>query len=239
MIYKIIKIITSLLSKSFEKKLVKKIKLTKIKPKIIIDAGAHIGEYSELFLKNFSTIKKIYCFEPQENIFKILKKKFSKTNKIKCINCALGEKKKVKYFNVGYHQRSSSFLIANSSRFFYKLKSIILFGRISNLIKYKNKVHVSSIDHIFKKKGGIDILKIDVEGYELNVLMGSIKLIKQNKIKLIIIEITNHKMYKSYSSKKIENFLKKNNYNLFSKHKFPFYPFEDRIYIHKSMLVKL
>ena len=53
MLYKIITFITSLLTGSFEKKLVKKIKSTNIKPKLIIDAGAHIGEYSEIFLKNF------------------------------------------------------------------------------------------------------------------------------------------------------------------------------------------
>ena len=238
MLYKIITFITSLLTYSFEKKLIKKIKSTNINPKLIIDAGAHIGAYSEIFLKNFSTIKKIYCFEPQINIFKILKKKFLKTKKVQCKNIALGEKNKIEYFNIGYHQRSSSFLHSNSSNLFYKIKSIILFGKVSNLVKYRSAIHVKSIDNIFKKNTIIDILKIDVEGYELNVLKGSLNLIKNNKIKLIIIEITSHKMFKGYSSKKIEKFFKENNFNLLSRHKFPFYPFEDRIYIHKSVAIK-
>jgi FkbM family methyltransferase len=238
MLYKIITFITSLLTGSFEKKLVKKIKSTNIKPKLIIDAGAHIGEYSEIFLKNFPTIKKIYCFEPQINIFKILKRNFLKTKKVSCKNIALGEKNKIEYFNIGYHQRSSSFVNSNSSSLFYKIKSMILFGKVSNLVKYRSAVRVKSIDNIFKKKITIDILKIDVEGYEFNVLKGSLKLIKNNKIKLIIIEITSHKMFKGYSSKPIEKFLKENNFSLLSRHKFPFYPFEDRIYIHKSLVVK-
>jgi|688.fasta_scaffold206730_2 FkbM family methyltransferase len=238
MLYKIVSFITCLLSDSFEKKLVKKIKSTNINPKFIIDAGAHIGEYSEIFLKNFSSIKKIYCYEPQINIFKILKRNFSKTKKIQFNNIALGEKNKIEYFNIGYHQRSSSFLNYNSSNLFYKIKSVILFGKVSNIVKYRSAVRVKSIDNIFKKKTTIDILKIDVEGYELNVLKGSLNLIKNNKIKLIIIEITTHKMFKGYSSKKIEKFLKENNFNLFSTHKFPFYPFEDRIYVHKSVAIK-
>ena len=56
---------------------------------------------------------------------------------------------------------------------------------------------------------------------------------------MILIEITTHNMFKKYSSKKIENFLKKNNFFLFSEHKFPFYPFEDRIYLNKSIKVKI
>ena len=71
-----------------------------------------------------------------------------------------------------------------------------------------------------------------MEGYELNVLRGALNTIRENRIKVILIEITTHNLFKKYSSKKIENFLKKNNYNLFSRHKFPFYPFEDRIYVH-------
>ena len=57
MLYRLIKLITDLLTSSYEKKLISKIKQIQIKPQIIIDAGAHIGEYSNLFLKNFSTSK--------------------------------------------------------------------------------------------------------------------------------------------------------------------------------------
>jgi FkbM family methyltransferase len=235
MLYRFIKFITSLLVLNYEKKLLLKLKLIQIEPKIIIDAGAHIGEYSKLFLKNFSKIKKIYCFEPQESIFKILKNNFKNNNKVKCINKALGHKVKKSFFNEGYHERSSTFLEVNEDSLFYKVKSLILFGKITNMIKKVNKVEVSTIDFYFNKKKNIDILKIDVEGYELNVLKGALTLIKQNKIKVLLIEITTHNMFKRYSSKKIESFLLENNFVLFSRHKFPLYPFEDRIYLHKSI----
>ena len=238
MLYRFIKFITSWLVSGYEKNLLSKLKLTQIEPRIIIDAGAHIGEYTKLFHKNFSKIQKIYCFEPHENIFRALRNNFKKNNKTKCINKALGDKIEKKIFNEGYHQRSSTFLKVNKNSFFYKIKSLILFGKITDLTKELKKVELTTIDRHFKNKINIDILKIDVEGYELNVLKGASNLIKKNKIKMILIEITTHNMFKKYSSKKVENFLKKNNFYLFSRHKFPFYPFEDRIYLNKSIRVK-
>ena len=239
MLYRFIKFITIILTSRFEKKLLSKIKSTSVKPEIIVDAGAHIGEYSSLFYKNFPSIKKIYSFEPQKSIFLILKNNFKKIDKIQCIQKALGEKKEIKLFNEGYHKRSSTFLTTNKKSFFYKIKSFILFGKITDLTQKINKVEVTTIDNYFKKKTNIDILKIDVEGYELNVLRGALNTIRENRIKVILIEITTHNLFKKYSSKKIENFLKKNSYNLFSRHKFPFYPFEDRIYVHKSLKMKI
>ena len=162
-----------------KKNLLSKLKLTQIEPRIIIDAGAHIGEYTKLFLKNFSKIKKVYCFEPHGNIFRILRNNFKKKNKTKCINKALGDKIEKKFFNEGYHQRSSTFLEINKNSFFYKIKSLILFGKIADLTKEIKKVEITTIDSYFEDKINIDILKIDVEGYELNVLKGASNLMKK------------------------------------------------------------
>ena len=46
-----------------------------------IDVGSHKGTYTDLFVKNFE-IKKIVLFEPQEKIFKFLKKKYSKNKRV-------------------------------------------------------------------------------------------------------------------------------------------------------------
>ena len=45
-----------------------------------------------------------------------------------------------------------------------------------------------------------------------------------------MIEIQKNDMYKNYSIKKIENFLKNNNFILIKKFNFPFMFFEDRFY---------
>ena len=76
----------------------------------------------------------------------------------------------------------------------------------------------------------IDLLKLDTEGHELKILMGSKNLLKKNLVKYLLIEINNSKMYKNYDKKKIFNYLKKNNFVLVKKFKFPFHPFNDSLY---------
>ena len=74
----------------------------------------------------------------------------------------------------------------------------------------------------------IDLLKIDVEGYELEVLKGATKNI--SKIKYIIVEFTRNNAFQNYNSKLISNFLIKNKFKLEKKIIFPLLNFEDRIY---------
>ena len=79
-----------------------------------------------------------------------------------------------------------------------------------------------------KKIKKIDFLKLDVEGYEHNVLLGAKNIIKN--VNFIMLEIQKNNMYQDYSKKNIEVFLKENNFILIKTFKFPFMFFEDRIY---------
>ncbi len=80
------------------------------------------------------------------------------------------------------------------------------------------------------KISNIDLLKIDTEGHEKEVLEGALNLIKEKKIKYILLEFHLSKMYKNYNIKDLENFLDSSNFRLLKKYKFPFLFFEDRIY---------
>ena len=73
------------------------------------------------------------------------------------------------------------------------------------------------------------MLKIDTEGHEYQVLQGLGK--KINKVKIILIEFHNDKIYKNYNSKKIHKYLIKKNFDLKTRIKFPFTEWEDRIYL--------
>jgi len=92
------------------------------------------------------------------------------------------------------------------------------------------KIKVISLKHFCNKKKikYIDFLKIDVEGFEYNVLLGAKHFIKN--VKFIMLEIQKNNMYNNYSKKNIEVFLKENNFILIKTFKFPFMFFEDRIY---------
>ena len=119
----------------------------------------------------------------------------------------------------------------NKNSFYLKVKELILGGNINY---NKQKVKVTTLDNFceVKKIKKIDIIKIDVEGYEYMVLLGAKKII--NNTHYVIIEVQKNSMYKSYSKKKIENFLKKNNFKLLKKFNFPFMFFQDQIYRNKK-----
>ena len=58
----------------------------------------------------------------------------------------------------------------------------------------------------------IDLLKIDAEGHEEFILKGSIKLLRENKINVVYVEVLSQKNNFNYKKKKIKNYLEK--YNL-------------------------
>ena len=95
-------------------------------------------------------------------------------------------------------------------------------------------MQVEKLDNFFaeNKIQSIDILKIDTEGFELQVVEGAKETL--NKTKIIVIEFQLHDMYLDYNSKKIEDLLIEKNFFLIKSLKFPFMKYEDRIYINKK-----
>ena len=82
---------------------------------------------------------------------------------------------------------------------------------------------------VLKEEFDLDTLKIDVEGYELNVLNGSINTIK-NQVKFILIEKQFFNQYQGVSHKKVEMLLKKHNFKLIKKFTYPLFHYQDNLY---------
>lgn len=192
-----------------------KLKLKDTSKLIVFDIGAHKGETVNLFKKNFD-IDKIYSFEPNPNVFKILKKNTEKFNDVKIFNIGLDEKISRKYLNLLFDSSSSSFNDINFNNNYYKKKKKI-FEPFSNMVeKKKILLETTTLSQIINKFdiNQIDILKIDTEGYEYNVLKG-IKLQDFKKIKYIYFEHHYDLMInKNYKFKDINQLLIENNYKL-------------------------
>jgi FkbM family methyltransferase len=210
---------------------IKKFLKTKVffKRPTIFDVGSHKGKITRLFYELYRDAK-IYSFEPNKLLHnKIKQKNFKKS--IKLYDYALGEKKKERIINIEDLDLTSSLSKIDKNSFYLRVKELIL-GKSSN---YRTqKVRVITLDHFCKTKKikKIDLIKIDVEGYEYMVLLGGKKII--NNTHYVIIEVQKNSMYKNYSERKIEKFLEKNNFELLKKFNFPFMFFEDRIYKNKK-----
>jgi FkbM family methyltransferase len=222
------KIVNFIDSKYHHKRIIKFIKNYKIS--ILIDIGSHKGEFLENFLK-FKKVKTIYAFEPQIDVYNTLNKKFKKYKNIKKINIALDSKVGKKKLHINKLSLTSTLSITNNKSFFLKIKKLLLQNDKSFIKSYF--VKTSTIDVFFKNINLKDsLLKIDVEGFEYNVLLGSKKSLQ--KIGYIIIEKQFSDLHKGYNFNSSHNFLLKNKFKLVKKFKFPLMNFEDRLYLNTS-----
>jgi FkbM family methyltransferase len=196
----------------------------------VFDVGAHQGEFLKT-VKKLKNIEKIYSFEPQKKKYQKLNI-FSIENKIYCFNFALGNNNEIKNLKINKKTSTSTFSDINNLSLWYKIKSFILRGTTKSSFIGEEKVNVMRLDDFCAdyKISNIDLLKIDTEGYEKHVLEGALNLIKEKKIKYILLEFQLSNMYNNYSTNDLENFLDNCNFKLLKKYKFPFIPIEDRIY---------
>ena len=149
-------------------------------------------------------------------------------------------KKNIKIFNFGLAHKNSKIILyenklTSTSTFsrsknttFSKIKNLILNSKNSYIDKYPIKVR--TLDEIFINKKIFNIfLKIDVEGFELNVLKGAKKTLSK-KVKFVLIERHFFQLYKDNSTEKVHLFLKKNNFKLIKRFTFPLLHFQDNLY---------
>ena len=122
---------------------------------------------------------------------------------------------------------TSSLSEFDNSSVFLKIKNFLLRQKNEELNSYE--VKTTTIDDYFKELDlSNSLLKIDVEGYELNVLKGSKNTIK--KIKFVLIENQFFNIYKNNNKKNWHDYLVKNQFLLIKKFRFPLLHFEDRLY---------
>ena len=198
---------------------------------VFVDVGSHRGEYIIQLLKRFN-VQKIYAFEPNPTIFKKLSKKVRNKKNIEIFNVGVGHLNEKKILHQNIESSSSSIYPLNINSKYYKKKFIIL--NFLNLKKISKPIEIDLIkleDFLNNKKIiKVDLLKIDTEGHEREVLEGASSMIREKKIKYILLEFHLSKMYQNYDIKDLENFLDNSNFKLLKKYKFPFLAFEDRIY---------
>ena len=143
---------------------------------IIFDVGANVGGYSKRFNKYFKNAD-IFAFEPINTTYEILNQNLCGNNKIKSFNLGLGEKIGELFVN----------LVDDSEKNSFKNKSI-------DNTEGGNcqKVDLDTLDNFCDSCSinFIDLLKLDVEGYEINVLKGAKKFLENNKINFIYSEVS-------------------------------------------------
>lgn len=139
---------------------------------VIFDVGANIGDWSKFIINEYKEINyQLHIFEPSLNAFEKLKQNILKSDNTFFYNLGFGDVKG----DVEIHYDSEA------------QGSASVFNKDS---KFSEKINIDTIDTFCANNqiDRIDFLKMDVQGYEYNILLGAIKLLKNNKIQFIQFE---------------------------------------------------
>tara|TARA_Y100000385_G_scaffold206139_1_gene213625 strand:- start:357 stop:1052 length:696 start_codon:yes stop_codon:yes gene_type:complete len=203
------------------------------KMETIVDVGAHEGQMF-ISLNKFKTeFDKIIVFEPFKASFnKIME---LNSNKIVGHNIAIGSKIETKNMKINKYNVTNTFAEPNENLIKFKIKNL-LFNFRNESSYFANEVHnVATLDsYLDFEDCEYDLLKIDTEGYELDVLQGAKELFKQGKVKNIIIELHKKDTYKNYDPNDIDKFLKNFNFRLVKDFNIYFLGFKDSLYTRDS-----
>ena len=192
----------------------------------IIDIGAHKGEFLENMLK-IEKVNSFYAFEPQKNIFNELNEKFSKNEKITLFNFAMDKEIANKKLKINKLSMTSSLAEINEESFYLKIKNFLTFSR-SNF-ENESEIQTNTVDKVFENISlQKSLLKIDVEGFEINVLEGSQMKLKEIPFVLLENQFGNH--YKNNSFKDITKLLSKQNFKICKKFIFPTMHYQDVLF---------
>jgi FkbM family methyltransferase len=142
-----------------------------LKGDVVADVGAHIGIFTLKAAKHIGKKGIVLAFEPEKTNFWILQlnTKVNNLHQVKTFMLGLGEKEKYAQLFLDSANSGGHSLCFHKTQKFCKIKLAILDKVVENYAS-----------------GKLDFLKVDVEGYELNVLKGARKSLTKNSVKVAI-----------------------------------------------------
>tara|TARA_A100001011_G_C14272071_1_gene827418 strand:- start:112 stop:900 length:789 start_codon:yes stop_codon:yes gene_type:complete len=159
---------------------------------LVIDVGANHGHYA-LISSGICGTKSI-LIEPVKTTYDRL-----------LMNIEINMLNNVRIENIGLSDDEGSLYFTNN------------LGSMNRVVETKNlnfsdEVKVSTLDKILSPKEEPKVIKIDVEGYEKKVLLGSSKTLKNHNLNVIIIELNNSNSDYGYHENDIISFLSQNGF---------------------------
>ncbi len=161
-------------------------------PRCIFDVGAHIGQTAAKFAAAFPRAD-IYCFEPDSRSYAALQANTSSLSRVHCIHAAVGSRTgQATLFRNAYDQTNSLLPLAAGAAEF------LLFPD-RPMPAGTEDVALITLDAFCEERGttAIDLLKMDVQGYELEVLAGAKETLKAAAVPLIYTEVSFVRSYES------------------------------------------
>lgn len=155
-----------------------------VKGDVAIDCGANVGNITDKLSMNGATV---YAFEPNPYAYNVLKKRFSKRRNVKCIKSAVWDHNTI--MKLYLHEMADADQVAWST-------GSSLMSSKSNVRndKYITVKVIDLIEFIENIKNRVKVLKIDIEGAEVEILEHIIRRNLYKKIDYTIVETHEDKL---------------------------------------------
>ena len=198
-----------------------------IKTSGVIHIGAHEGEEVLPYKQIFDMDIPMHLFEPQKKYFEIFKSKYQDSKNIKLYEYGCGEKPEEQQLNIASNDGASSSIL--EPKIHLEIHPDVKFTS-KEVINIRTLDSFNIIDSNF--------LNIDIQGYELKALKGSLNTL--SKIKYIYMEVNKSEVYKDCPLvQEIDSFLDKFGFiRVATKYAYDTLPWGDALYIKQEELKK-
>ncbi len=200
---------------------------------VLFDVGANIGQ-TRMYFRFHVPSAKIYSFEPVQATFRQLQS--SAVTDTNCVleNMALGDEageKVIRLFD-------AEMTVLNS------LRDDVM-NKAANA--REEKIKIDTLDHYCSSRGinKIDLLKIDTEGFEINVLKGAEQMLQAGKISFVYCETGfQQSNQRNTYFPTLTEYLAKRNYFFFGLYQMDYHDWKrgnglgNALYIHQSAFQK-
>jgi len=177
---------------------------------LVFDVGANRGQSTEIYRVLFEGCT-VHAFEPQRDIFDELQRALGGLERVVLNHAALGDQVGTAVLHRATHRESSSLLPLNPESWWAQALDIRPQG--------SEPVALDTIDHYCAERQivAIDLLKLDVQGFEPECLRGAGRMLAERRIGVIQAELTYHRLYERATRfSDLEGLLEPHGYRLFT-----------------------
>ena len=153
-------------------------------PLTMFDVGGNVGLTVDRILHYYPGAS-VHSFQPSPSCHELLRRHCASLSQVKTWNLGVGAEKSRLILNENHYSSMSSFLASGELCFGYT--------------EAATEVQVVSLDGFCLEHSipRIDILKLDTQGFELEVFKGAQGLMSENRIGLIFFEVTISGLYEN------------------------------------------